>query len=139
MTTTKKITVVGIVATIILWTAWDFVPGFNSEVGDTISETFRNWGWQAPAFVWAIGALCGHFWGTADVFVNFRVRFPWVPAVLAGVGLLLAGVNGAGVLPRIHPMISFLVGVPMGALLWPQKHPDDSDGKPSPDAGSPTA
>lgn len=125
MTTTKKITVAGILATIALWTAWDFVPGLNSALGDTISETFRDWGWQHPFFPYALGALVGHFFGTAEVFVGLRRKAPWIPAVLAGTGLLVGGLDAFGVLPDIHPLISFAVGVPLGAALWPQKHPDD--------------
>jgi hypothetical protein len=116
-----------ILGTIAVWIGWDIYVVIEPTPGDTESETLRDWGWSAPAFTWAFGALCGHFWGTWDGFVKFREKVPWSPAILAILGLALAGANVAGVLPRIHPMIPFLVGIPFGALLWAQKHPEGSD------------
>lgn len=128
MSLTKKITAGLIVATIVIWVGWDIYVAIEPTPGDTESETLRDWGWKAPAFVWAFGALCGHFWGTWGKFVTFREKYPWSPFVLGALALGLAGLNAAQILPRIHPMLSFLVGIPFGALLWPQKRPEPANG-----------
>ncbi len=123
--TTSKVTSVLILATIAVWIGWDIYVAIEPTPGDTESEILRNWGWSTPSFVWMFGALCGHFWGTWDKLIQFRKRFPWSPFALGGLAVVLMSLDYGGFLPSIHPMISFLAGIPFGAWLWPQDSPED--------------
>lgn len=123
---TKKLTVGLILATIAIWIGWDVFVAIEPTPGDTESEVLRDWGWRAPSFVFALGALLGHWFGNADALVALRERFPWSPVLLAGIGAAVVGADVAGWLTDLHPMVALLAGIPAGAVLWPLR-PKPSD------------
>ena len=122
---TKKITAGLIFVTIAVWIGWDVFVAIEPTPGDTESETLRNWGWAHPSFVFALGALHGHFFGTSKTLRRFRRRVPYSPFILAAIGVILAIADVAGILPSAHPLFAFLAGLPFGAVLWAQGAPEE--------------
>lgn len=120
---TRKITIVLILTTIAVWVGWDIFAAVEPTPGDTESEVLRDWGHAHASLPFALGALMGHFFGTWDRLVELRARFPVAPVVLAGLGGVVVAADLGGALPEVHPLIPFLVGVPLGAALWPLASP----------------
>ena len=116
------------VSVAVLLVAWDVVPFMDPVRGDTLSEVLAKWGLKMFSLPMMFGVLCGHFFFLRD---NVRQK----PRVLLPIG---AGVIGADVLSRVlsggiayhlqlaqaYPWVWCLVGIPLGALLWPQSKSD---------------
>jgi hypothetical protein len=120
---TKYITKGLILTTILSWIVWDIYVAIEPTPGDTESETIRDWAWAHPAFPFAVGAIMGHFFWNRE---EGRF-FSWSPWLLGGLGLAAAVIDVVGLAPTTTPVIPFLVGLPLGALLWPQRPAKEQD------------
>lgn len=121
----RHITVKILAGVALLLAGWDVVVAFNPETGDTISEITHLTGTEWVGIPFALGALMGHFFFPSEK----KPR----PAIYWGLfGTLVALTGSFFVFPRIakglfnSPSIALLVGIPVGALLWPQAKPKAS-------------
>lgn len=87
----------------------------------TISRRFREYGYRMAALPYVWGLLAGHFWGSIDG-LSWGSR--WTLMALALSCLVVVYIHAllrlAFNLPNWFVLVYVLVGVPVGAFLWPQ-------------------
>lgn len=116
----KKITQALIVATVVVWIAWDIYAAANSVPGDTESEMIRLFANRHPFLPLAMGVLMAHFFWNVRAS-SFRLSRLATYVGLPLVGIVGAGLDAAGFLPWVHPLAPFVIGIFLGRLLWPQR------------------
>jgi hypothetical protein len=116
----KRITQAIILGTVVAWIGWDIYAASNGVDGDTESEVIRLFANRHPFLPLAMGVLMSHF------FWNVRASSFRLPRIATFVGLPVVGIAGAvldfaGLLPWVHPLAPFVIGIFLGRLLWPQR------------------
>jgi len=114
-----------LVATAVVWAAYDFLPFFDPSKGDTISEVIAYYAVRVSFIPYAFGVLCGHFFWTRD---GRHPRPQFLIPISASVTMLdvVAHVFGVEFLRLLqeYPMAFFAFGIPIGTMFWPQQRGD---------------
>lgn len=121
----RPVTKVLLLVTAVVWAAYDVIPFLNPDRGDTISEVILYYAMRSFFLPYAFGVLCGHFFFPRDPAIQRpKVLIPLSLAVVAYD--VVAHVFNVDVMlcPQAYPFIPFLVGIPIGVLLWPQSKAD---------------
>lgn len=119
---TETITAVLMIVCAMVLVVWDVYVAFFNDIPnerDTESGIFRRAGRAFVAIPIAWGALGGHFWGPShDLFGK------WSPLYLIAATVALTGVHFILrrflKIPAWSALVYFILGIPMGAMLWPQ-------------------
>ena len=120
----KPITKWLLIVTALVWGIYDIFPFMSGERGDTISEVLATWALHSFSIPMCFGILCGHFFFLRD---SGRPRPKiLIPLVLCLITLdLLSYFDYIDVIGlQLYPYIWFILGLPVGTLLWPQKRED---------------
>jgi hypothetical protein len=104
---------------------YDVIPFMNPEKGDTISEVIAYYALRSLFLPMLFGVLAGHFFVPRD-------GADQKPLVLVGIALALLAYDTIAAVYNVpfmqmsqtHPICPFLIGIPVGALLWPQGRED---------------
>ena len=117
-----------LVITAVVWAAYDFLPFLNPARGDTISEVIAEYGLHLFSLPFAFGILMGHFFFLRDgALPKPRVLIPVMLAVI-GLDVLTYFTHGDLSMMLRHAQtytpISFIAGIPVGTLFWPQQKSD---------------
>lgn len=116
---TRKITGWLILAVTAVAIVYDIVIVIEPTPGDTISRVTLDFAWVHPFVSYAMGVLVGHLmWPMAQSTRLWRIL------ILAATGAVVLGLDIAGILPRIVPIIPVLIGIVAGHYLWTQKAPE---------------
>lgn len=121
----NSITAALIIGTIVIWLVWDAFLGWAGAM--TESRMLTNWSYLTISLPWAIGALCGHWWGywrgKPSPYIAWRTWtfFSFFAAIIIwdlvnwqwGSPEFLHEVRYAGYWP--------IIGFPMGKYLWGQR------------------
>jgi len=124
MITKRTITGTILVLTAAIWIAWDIVVFVDPARGDTESELIAEYGMKLFSLPMIFGVLCGHFFILRDgVKPKPKILLP-----VAGVVIML-DVLAWTCVPQIRMAHEWswawlLIGIPVGALLWPQSKSD---------------
>jgi hypothetical protein len=117
----KQWTAAVIISGVAGWIIWDFVVvgAAPANVDATISQIILEWAYDWPALPWAVGVLCGHWFWPRYVYSSLD-RSTWRYWVL---GLLAVAAMAVDIvwLDRVFPLLPFMLGIPIGYLLWPQR------------------
>lgn len=123
----RRVTVGLIVATAIVWIAWDVVVGATHH--DTESAIIAAWARAVNALPLTLGALVAHW-----CWQNRRPRYDWWPLALACLVAALAwdALTGSTFWPQVlhvpawsrHPGLWLFLGLPVGHWFWPQRYPE---------------
>ena len=121
----KRITGIILIVTAAVWAAWDVVPFYTPARGDTISEMILYYALRLFSLPLTFGVLCGHFFFPRDGAKQH-------PKILIPLGLVVIACDvvahvcnvGALQFAQSYPAIPFIIGVPVGLLLWPQSKSD---------------
>jgi len=116
----RKITKIILVVMSLGLIIYDFIPFFNPERGDTISEVICYYGLRSLTFPLVFGVLCGHF------FLPVKETPKQFPKLLIGIGLfsimcdvLIHAASMEAMLQ--YPIIPLVIGIPIGGFLWQQR------------------
>jgi hypothetical protein len=118
------ITIAIISSAVALLVVWDVWVAFCNDVpneNDTISGIMRRIGRRVVAIPLGLGGVCGHFWG------------PSIPSPLGQpesvivAGFIVVSLTVAHFVMRRYKvwpdwtaLVYLLVGIPIGAIMWPQ-------------------
>jgi len=119
---TEAITCILLVACAVVLVVWDIYVAFFNDIPnerDTESGILRKAGRAFVGIPIAWGILGGHFWGPShDLFGK------WGPLYLV-MGTVALTVSHFILrrflrIPAWSALVYFILGIPMGAMLWPQ-------------------
>jgi len=119
---TEAITAALLIVCAVVLIGWDIYVAFFNDIPnerDTESGILRRAGRAFVAFPIAWGVLGGHFWGPShDLFG------PWSPLYLVGATVVLSSAHlilrRFLKIPAWSALVYLILGIPMGAMLWPQ-------------------
>jgi hypothetical protein len=130
--TTRLVTSIVIIATIVGLIAYDIWVVIEPTPGDTISAIVLNFAIRHPFASFAAGILCGHLFWPMQLHGKNVIPIPFsaVPMhwktyatialiVLICVAVLLLVLDVKGML-GVHPAIMLALGIPAGHWGWPQ-------------------
>jgi hypothetical protein len=121
----RPVTKILLVTTALVWAVYDVFPFLNPERGDTISEVILYYALRSLFIPYAFGVLCGHFFFPRDgakqkpkilIPLSLFVLMYDVIAHVFDVSFMIGS--------QSYPYVPFLVGIPLGTLLWPQSRSD---------------
>jgi hypothetical protein len=121
----RPVTKVLLVVTAVVWAFYDVIPFLNPDRGDTISEVILYYALRCFSLPFACGVLSGHFFLPRDGAKQHpRILIPLTLITIAYD--VVAHVFQVSVMlcPQAYPIVPFLVGIPVGTLLWPQSRSD---------------
>ena len=123
--TDSTITVIIMVATAVVLIGWDIYVAFFNDIPnrfDTESGILRRVGARFAGIPLAWGALGGHFWGPS--WDPPGIYWLWPLGLAALAALITLGHYGLRKTslrpPAWFATVYLVVGVPLGALMWPQ-------------------
>lgn len=136
----RPITKILLITTAVVWAVYDVFPFLNPDRGDTISEVILYYALRSLFIPYAFGVLSGHFFFPRDgACQKPRILVPLSLAVLSyDVAAHVFDVP-CMLCSQSYPYVPFLVGIPLGTLLWPQSRSDkipEVEDKESSDADS---
>lgn len=117
----RLISSVLIVVTLIVWILWDIYAALFGGPGATESEVIRDWASYHPSIAVGLGTVAGHWfinrppikdddWRMASMIVCWSTLATF---------MLFDFVTQLFTAYPIYPLLTFAVGMGMGALLWP--------------------
>lgn len=104
---------------------YDFLPFLDPARHDTISEVVAEYSLRLFTLPMVFGALMGHFFFLRDgtrpkPYITLPVLALFIAADVATYLTGLQALEWA----RSYPAAWFIVGIPLGALFWPQTKSD---------------
>lgn len=114
--TAKIITAALAIVGLVLYIGWDIVVAYLGITPATISRMGLAWGHANTFTPFATGVVIGHVWWPGNVLRSWGVARH---LLLGGIGLIVLVLDLAA-LPPIVPIVPFMVGLPIGHLLWAQ-------------------
>lgn len=115
----KSVTIIFIIATFVVWIAWDIILVFYRE--NTISQHLQRFGKSNTWFVYLMGFLSGHWFFSRKTAFTYG----WVIAlsimVLLGIFDLIWYLTKQPFIWFRYSTIWFVFGLIAGCYLWNQK------------------
>ena len=111
---TVRITKWFLVSVVILVAGYTLCMVSNDTPGDTVSEVVLRYAldWATIPFVW--GVVTGHFFWPTKCF-----RFHWAKVIWLIYIVFTFILWDAADLYNVHPLIPVVLGIVVGAMLWP--------------------
>jgi len=98
---------------------YDFVPFLSPERGDTISEVICYYGLRSISLPMVFGVLMGHFFMPV---LEGAKQYPkaLITIAIAAVSADVSSYTWGFEFIHTYPVLWFMLGLPIGALLWQQ-------------------
>ena len=121
----RPVTKIILIVTAVFWAVYDVFPFLNPERGDTISEVILFYALRSLFLPYAFGVLCGHFFFPRDGAKQRPIILVPLSLVILSYDVIAHSFN-VSVMESLqtYPYVPLLIGIPIGAILWPQSKSD---------------